>query len=222
MGYWIQYPDLQIDEVAHVYTWKGSRARGVTSVFSDVATRKILPDGNTAWEPVGFDERFVSAAVTQAAIDFGHTFHKIGAIILRGGVPGYPAPMEPWVRQFRRFLVDWQIHPLWDDRGNPIVEYPLYSERMRIAGTPDLLALFGRKRSVGLFDWKTSTSNQDHWRAQTAAYAEMSKEVLKIKQKIVHIPVRFTETGYTPDIRDNHPEDFIWFRSLHNVLKAAA
>jgi len=223
MSFWIQYPKLSFDEEQHVYTWLGTPKRGVTSVLSSVATKVIDKNGFPDWKPVGFDDRWLRGDST--AIDFGHAFHKVAAIILRGGVPSYPKEMEPWVKQFVRFKKDWNIVPLQDVAGNKLVEYPLCSQLMDIAGTLDLLAYFGHgkyKGRVAVFDWKSSTSQQDHWRAQTAAYASMAKEVFGIKERILHIPVRFTADNYYPDIRDNRPEDLILFQSCCNVLKAAA
>ena len=221
MSYWIQYPKLQFDEENHVYTWCGIQKRGVTGVLGSVATKVIDQKGFIDWKPVGFDDRWLRGDSTAA--DFGHAFHKVCAIILRDGVPQYPDAMQPWVEQFMRFREEWNIIPLLVN-GVPLVEYPMYSQRMDVAGTMDLMAYFGngkRKGQVAVFDWKSSTSQQHHWRAQTAAYAAIAKEVLGIKQKVLHIPVRFTEDNYYPDIRDNRPEDLILFQSCCNVLKAA-
>jgi hypothetical protein len=215
MSFWLQYPKLQFDEEKHVYTWLGTPKKGVTSVLSSVGTKK---DGY--WKPIGFDDSFLRGDTTAA--DFGHAFHKVCAIILRGGIPQFPDAIKPWVTQFNRFLKEWNISPLCDIAGNPIVEYPLYSQRMDVAGTMDLLAYFGAKQQIAVFDWKSSTSQQDHWRSQTATYAAMAREVFGIKYKILHIPVRFDERGYYPDIRTNHPEDLILFQSCLNILRAAA
>jgi hypothetical protein len=215
MSFWLQYPSLTFDEVAHKYSWNGKEKRGVTSVLSSVATKK-----GENWVPVGYDTKWFRGDET--ASNFGTAFHKVTQIILNGGVPRFPEAMTPWVTQFNRFVKEWNIIPLCDEKGNKIIEYPLYSHKMDVAGMPDLLAFFGAKARLAVFDWKTCTTSQKHHRAQTACYAEMCKEVFGIKQKIIHIPVRFDEKGYYPDIRDNCPEDLNWYKSVNNVLRMAA
>jgi hypothetical protein len=146
----------------------------------------------------------------------------LGQIILKGNTPEYPDVLSPWVIQFKQFIQHYRIKPVLDCNGNQIIEYPLYSLKMDVAGTPDLLAHYGNSGKIGLFDWKSATGFSKSWRAQTACYSEMCKEAFGIKNKIIHIPVRFDEEGYYPDFRENHPEDLNWFRSINNVLREAA
>jgi len=217
---WIQYPNLTFNEEKHVYLWNNVPVIGSTSVLSSVATLKKRKDGTEDWNPIGYS-RF---ARSEDAANFGKAFHKICQIEVVGGDADYPEIMQPWVDQFHLFNNKYKLLPYEDKNGVSIVEYPMYSERYGYAGTPDFFGWINyRGRNVlALIDWKSSTSSQIHWRWQIASYIQLCKEVLKIKEKVIGISVRFDEDYYEVDIRDTCPEDWIGFQSVLNVFKMAA
>jgi hypothetical protein len=216
MSFWFQWPDLEFDEESHQYFWKGVPIRySVSAVPGHIAIKKYRDDGTSYWSSLGFDDAWNNPA----AKIFGTSFHKACSIILHGGEPVYPDVMEPWIKQFRLMVDDWNIVPITDAAGAKVIEYPMYSTRYKIAGTADCIAYSGKNKAITVFDWKSSTSSQDYWRGQTAAYATIAAEVLKIKSKIVCVPVRFDEAGFYPDVRDRCPQDWNWFLSCLNILR---
>lgn len=205
---------LTFDESTHTYRWGGKPVPSVTQVLSRVGT--IDNVGN--WKPVGFDSRWIK---DDTAAKFGTAFHKVAAIIFKGGLPKYPESMKPWIAQLEAFYNDTPMLPLCDSEGVSLIEYPMYHSLYRYCGTPDLVAM-NHNEEVVIYDWKTITTNQHHLNLQTAAYAELIKHCFKIKKKIIRKTVRFSEDNYVIESRENHPEDFIAFQSCLNVLKMAA
>lgn len=207
--------NLTYDNAAHVYKWRGNPVPSVTHVLSRVGVQ----DSSERWRPVGFDDRFLR---DDTAAKFGTAFHKVVSIVLRGGVPDFPAAMAPWVNQLWRWLQDNPVTPLHDVKsGEMLIECPMYHETYGYAGTPDAVVLTPKK-DVILLDWKTSTVNQKHWRLQTAAYAELVKHVMGIRKPIIRKTVRFTEERAFTTTREHRPEDWTGFQSCLNVLRIAA
>lgn len=213
---------LTFDEGTHQYFWDGRGVPGVTTVLSSVGIKR-----GEFWKPIGFNDQFISDDI---ASNFGSAFHKIAGIIRMGQVPSFPAEMAPWVEQFHRFHRENLLVPISDDEGNLLIEYPMYHEVLGYAGTPDEVSMYVEGPllpkylwgSIIVPDWKTSTSEQKHYRLQAAAYAELVKKVFGIRKTIVPAIIRFTEDGYFPDVRINRPEDFIGFNSCLNIFKMAA
>ena len=212
-------PGLLFDAAKHEYFWYGKKVPSVTQILHSVGTLKKQNDGSEMWKPIGFDNRFTRDDI---AANFGTAFHKVASIILTGGIPSFPPAMEPFVRVFRQFLSDFPIVVLQDKLCNPLVEYLLYSERYGYAGTPDAVVLAKGGAEVWLLDWKTSTTFQNYWNFQTAAYEQLIKEVLGIKKKIIRKVIRFTDTRYFVQSRTNNPEDWAGFQSCLNLLRMAA
>ena len=210
-------PQLTYSEDIHEYRWYNKPVVSSTQVLSSVGT-KTIRNGIELWNPIGFNDRFLS---DETAANFGKAFHKIASILLLDGIPGFPAAMEPYVKMFRKFLSDFPFVVL-EHKGEPLVECPLYSERYCYAGTPDVWVLEKGGKEIWLLDWKTSTQDQGHWNYQTASYEQLGKEVFGFKMKIVRKTVRFTEENYFVRTRDNMPQDFNGFLSCLNVLKLAA
>lgn len=221
MSYWIQYPNLEFDEAAHKYSWCGRRAIGSTTLLSSVGVlQERKADGAEFWKPIGYS-RF---AHNETASNFGLSLHKVPYFDLTGVTPEYPEILQPWVDQYNRFKQEFRLRPYVDSFGVPIVEYPMYSERYKYAGMPDFFGTVSIKSKdyLAVVDWKTSAAMQHHWRYQLASYVQLCKEVFKIRQKIIHIAVRFDADKYETDIRINRPEDWIGFQSILNVYNMAA
>lgn len=217
MSFWIQN-DLTFNEEEHEYQWKGKAVTGVTSILGNVGIRTFDKKGVERWSPIGFNDQWVG---DDTAANFGVALHKIAEAIIQNFDVNYPESMEPWVRSLRSFLHDYPLVPLTDLNGNPLTEYPMYSERYKYAGTPDLVGMTN-KDDVWLVDWKTADSFQKHWNLQTAAYENLLREVFKIKKKITRVIVQITADKYIPNFRSGHPEDWSGFLSANNVLRMAA
>jgi hypothetical protein len=185
----------------------------VSQVLQSVGT---FDSEKEIWEPIGyshFAKRFESAS------NFGSAFHKVASGIMLGKKVNYPEQIEPWVIQFKSFLLKNPLIPIIDKNGNPVIEYPMYSLKYGYCGMPDVLA-YNAKRDVCIIDWKTSAAHEKHYNYQTAAYAQLAEEVLKVKVKR-RISVRITDEKYDLMDRFGHPEDLIMFNSCNNVLKMA-
>lgn len=171
----IQYPDLSFDEAEHRYLWRGQIVIGVTSVFDRVGYRK---SSNDFWNPLGIPDFCKS----EESSGWGSAFHKIPEIILNGGSVNIPDPekaeeAKPYIEGFNNFLSDYPTEPLCDQNGKKIIEYPLYSELLKLAGTPDFFGLL--KSCFVLLDWKTSEAYAKTYGPQTAAYEKLVKEVFE-------------------------------------------
>jgi len=217
--FWIQYPNLTFDETTHSYFWHNRPVIGVTTVLSSVGV-KTEKDGAEIWKPVGFDDRWIRSNIGSR---FGSAFHKIPAIIFKGGIPSYPDEMQPYVTQLQRFLREYPLVQLDDGKGNGLYEYPMYSEKYGYAGTLDWAALAKGGKEVWLIDWKTSSTTMPiHADYQTAAYEQLLREVFGMRIKIVRKTVRITHDNYFIRTRENKPEDWSKFQSCLNVYKMAA
>lgn len=213
MCQWLQYPDLTFEQETHTYLWKGIRKPSVSQILQSVGT---FNHDTEYWNPIGYGK---FAKMYSNSADFGSAFHKIASGILLNKKVKYPEQIEPWVIQFKLFLSKYPLIPIIDNAGNPVVEYPMYSVKHGYCGMPDVLA-YNAKREVCVIDWKTSAAHEKHYNYQTAAYAQLVEEVLKVKVKR-RISVRITDEKYDLLDRFGHPEDVIMFNSCNNVLKMA-
>lgn len=218
-----QFPDLLFDHEKHLYTWRGCSRRSVTQVLSNVGTR----DSKGNWKGIA-DDRWVQDEVAR---DFGNAFHKMGAFDLRGELGSIPEALTPWHQTFKRWRSDYAfLRPLLDANGVPIIEYPMYHETLYYCGTPDLVAEAIEpcpkiyRNTIVVCDWKTSTTEMQHWKAQCAAYAKLVQHVFGERvrgKKIIWAAFRFEENRYDPQERFNNPEDFTLFQSALNILGGA-
>lgn len=218
MSYWTQYPDLTFDEEHHKYFWRRVVCQGVTGVMDRIGVRE---NDQKPFIPIGcpdFAKRVHDS-------NFGSACHAVYEIILKGGIPKYPIEMEPWVKAFLLFLSENKFKPLYDQNGNPLIEYPMYSVSYRYAGTPDLIAI-NDKDEIILFDWKTATSYQKSYSYQTAAYEQLTREtfggkLFPINKKIKRITVLFNADGYKL-VPATDTSDWTMFLSMRNILAKAA
>lgn len=199
VGIFKQHKDLFFDEATHRYTYKGVPIKSVTQKLSEVAVSI-----NGEWRPV-CDNRF---SVNPTAAQFGKAFHKLCAFNLLGLEFDVPEVMESWYSQFLKFRKAHSfLHPIKDEAGIPLVEYPMAHSLMRYCGTPDVIfeadktAPLQFRNKIVVCDWKTSVTEMDYWAAQTSAYAELFKNQFKdlIKnRRILTMSVRFEENTYHP------------------------
>ena len=84
-------------------------------------------------------------AVLERATDRGITCHAVLADMLLDIEPEYPDEYEDYVEGIYMFLAENRLEPL-------AIEEPIFSEELRIGGTPDALCLCDGK--LILPDWK--------------------------------------------------------------------
>jgi hypothetical protein len=173
-------PQVLLDEATHQYTVDGVEKDGVTSLCA------IYGD-----EP----DEFVEEAMERAA-DRGVTLHKVLELALTGEdyTDEYPAMYQPWVDSIEAFLDDYEIIPI-------SIEEPIYSERIDVCGTPDLLALMRKRVDVDApllltdADWKfVSSIIKPKVKAQLNGYKEIYNDNGVYPERLV--AVQFTRNGY--------------------------
>jgi hypothetical protein len=150
------------DDAGHAYTVDGVPKPSVTDLCA------IYGD-----EP----DEYLDDAMERAA-DRGVTMHTVLELALVGEdyTGEYPAIYQPWVDAIEAFLGDYEIVPI-------AVEQPIYSDRLGVCGTPDLLCLF-RKRgdpdapfTLAILDWKfVSAINKPKVKAQLNGYLEIEND----------------------------------------------
>lgn len=221
MSFWLQYPHLQFDEATHVYTWNGKQVPSVTGIFDRVGHRK---NDKSAWVPYGCPD----FAKREHDSVFGHAFHKMANAMVCGKEVSFPEEMLPWHEKIKMFIERYRLEPLFDQAGNIISEYPMYSLFHGYCGTPDFCCrdISGK---ILVLDWKSSGIYQKSYSLQTAGYALILRElfggvIFDKREKIVRCTVLFSPDKEYPEpvFRKNNPEDFINFQSILNTFKLAA
>jgi len=197
---------LTFDPETHIYRWENKIVVSVTQVPNRVAVRN---GEDEEWRSVSGGEFMGNY---ERARRYGNAFHDVAKYIVQGIDCTYDSALEPDVISLKMFLRKYKIFPR-------LVEKLLYSKLYGFAGTLDL---YGDLNSQPIIlDWKTATSFCEHWRGQTAAYAQLIKEETGIRKKLHRWSVRFKQNGEMPEIdkRHNHPQDWNRFLSLLNVYK---
>jgi hypothetical protein len=160
---------VYLDEQTHTYTVDGVKKDGVTDQC------KIFGDD--------VDE-YIEDAMERAA-DRGVTCHMVLELALTGeDYSGeYPAMYQPWVDSIETFLAAHEIVPI-------AIEEPIYSERLDLCGTPDLLCLYDGELAV--LDWKfVSSICKQKVKAQLNGYKEIFNDNGVFPEKLV--AVQFTK-----------------------------
>jgi hypothetical protein len=222
MSFWKQYPNLQFDEATHTYRWNGRCVPSVTQLFDRVGIRN---DDKSPWKPLGCPD----FAKHDHDKIFGHAFHKMANGIALGMHVSIPEEMSRWKEKVEEFLSENVITPIYDNAGNPLSEYPMYSNVYGFCGTPDH---FGRELKSGclwLVDWKSSPHYMKSYSWQTAGYEIAVREtfgnkLFDLKEKIIRLTVLVDGSDKKAEVvfRKNNPEDKIAFQSILNTYKLAA
>jgi hypothetical protein len=174
---WIQ-EDLTFQEEKHVYKWQGVPVLGTTSLFDRIGYRK---DDQSPWNPIGCPD----IAKGEEHSRWGKAFHKIAEMILLGEEPEIKdedkrAEGQMYIESFHLFLREHPVQLLFDEKGNPLVEYPVCSELFGVAGTFDFFGL-NTNDNFYLPDWKTGESYMKSYGMQTACYESIIKEVFSVR-----------------------------------------
>ena len=195
---------LSFDPETHIYRVDGV----VKPSYSQIMNRVAVREGDESrWQSVSGSEHMSDPV----AADFGHQAHAAFANILRDIPCIYDRALIPWVQGFVIFmgLHNFEIK---------LVEQPLYSAKYGYCGTPDLICIYQHRWCV--IDWKTSTANNWRWALQLAAYAQLIRELYKLRanEKVLRISARIYENGYdkTEYLKSS---DFNCFLSLLNTYK---
>lgn len=195
----LEIPRTEIDGKRYYVTPSGDKYRSVTTILSQLSI-----DGIKAWrEKVGEEEA-----------------NKISGKASRRGTKLHTM-MEDYVANVEDFALDkmptttslfLDIQPYVDLNVEEVygIEYPLYSDRLRAAGTSDLICKYNGKYTI--LDYKTSGKRKkeqwiENYFIQSTAYALMCKERydLDIEQIVILIAV----DGDLPQVFVKDPNDYV-------------
>jgi len=210
-------------------TADGKRVPSVTTVLANIGWSK---DGLIRWANKQGIEGVTLEHARESTAGVGTKVHALIEQTLRGETPETPDVFERHADYWRAYhgWLAWaettQIDPI-------AIETPLISEKMRIGGTPDLIAKDGD--AIVLFDWKTyGSKNPDDEKApwseywiQGVAYAVMWNEAHEPKIDTVSIVMIDKVEGVATEHREalNSPrceaalEAFLHARRLHDLNK---
>lgn len=168
-----QSPRVEIDGIRHYRTPVGT-FKSVTTILGE----KLDKSGLLAWkERVGEEE---AAKVSTQAARRGTAIHNLAEAYLMNEPNWKRGAMPVNLYTFSR------IRPILDSRVGSIygIEIPLYSARLKAAGTCDLLAGFDGINSV--VDFKTSKrvkreEDIEGYFLQATAYSMMAEELTDLK-----------------------------------------
>lgn len=227
MSFWIQYPHLTFDEESHVYDWKGRRDYpSVTKPFDCIGFRK---NDEKPFRPLGCPDE----AKKEEYSTFGKAFHKITNIIMLGkevviSNEERRKDAQPWIDQIKMFREEHPLIPIYDKNGNPIAEYPMFSELLKFFGTPDFFGRHEKRGEIWLPDWKSTMYYQKSFAWQTAGYEILIRELFggelfDKREKIYRPTVLFHPSLKRAKIEPStDPRDKIAFQSLLNTYRLAS
>jgi ATP-dependent exoDNAse (exonuclease V) beta subunit len=195
----IEVPRKEIDGKRYYVTPAGECYRSVTTILS-----QLNKDDIQKWrDRVGEQE---ANKISSSASRRGTKLHLMMEDYV-GNVEDFALNKMPTTISL--FL---DIQPFVDSNLEEVygIEYPLYSDRLRSAGTSDLICQYAGKPTV--LDYKTSSKRKkeewiENYFIQSTAYALMVKERydLDIEQIVIMIAVE----GDKPQVFVKDPSDYV-------------
>ena len=195
----IEIPRKEIDGKRYYVTPSGEQYRSVTTILS-----QLTKDHIQKWrDRVGEQE---ATKISTSASKRGTKLHTMMEDYV-GNVEDFALNKMPTTTSL--FL---DIQPYVDSNLEEVygIEYPLYSDRFRAAGTSDLICKYAGKPTV--LDYKTSSKRKkeewiENYFIQSTAYSLMVKERydLDIEQIVIMIAVE----GDNPQVFVKDPSDYV-------------
>lgn len=186
---------LQFDAASHTY-----RVGGV--IFPSV-TEVLGPAESFA----GVFDR-VPADALEFARDRGSYIHEAMALLVRGCLDwsSVDERWAPYIRSGERFIHDSGIVVTGS-------EVPVYSERLRVAGTIDLLGIWTRREA--LLDFKASAAVPVTVGPQTAGYQFLHRDLYGGGKRMQRYCVHLTPTEYRVIPLEDSRDESIFLSSLN-------
>ena len=195
----LELPRTEIDGKRYYVTPNGDKYRSVTTILS-----QLSKDGIQKWRnQVGEAE---ANRISNKASTRGTKLHTM---------------MEDYVANVEDFALDkmptttslfLDIQPYVDTNVEEVygIEYSLYSDRLRAAGTSDLICKYNGKNTI--LDYKTSGKLKkeswiENYFIQSTAYALMCKERYDID--IEQIVILIAVDGDLPQVFVKDPNDYV-------------
>lgn len=201
-----EVPRVEIDGMRYYQTPTGEKYRSVTTVLSN-----LPKEGLDKWkERVGEEE---AQRVMNKAAKRGTKVHTIMEDYV-GNVEDFTLGKMPTT--IALFL---DLQPFVDEHVDTVygIEYPLFSHRLKAAGTSDLICSYNGKKTI--LDYKTSNKKKKtewitNYFIQSTAYAIMTKEVydMDIEQIVIMIAV----DNDKPQVFVRDPREF--YEETHYVF----
>lgn len=176
---------LTFEENGHVYRWAGQPVPSVTQILNEwvmVPGRGIYVNTRSGTA--------VDVQIFEDAGDFGTAVHRAAAYILSGqGIQWnmLDAAIVPPLRELGKWMYYFQIKPFY-------IEQPMYSEKHRVAGTPDIIGELRGFKNLGIVDIKTGLNNPSVG-PQTAGYELIFREEKKYRKPITRYELILPRDG---------------------------
>lgn len=195
----IEIPRKEVDGKRYYVTPSGDHYRSVTTVLS-----ALSKEGIDRWrEKVGHEE---ANRISNKASTRGTKLHNMMEDYV-GNVEDFALNKMPSTTSL--FL---DLQPYVDKFVEEVygIEYPLYSDRLKAAGTSDLICMYDGKPTI--LDYKTANkSKQEQWIQnyfiQSTAYSMMVKE--RYDFDIEQIVIMIAVDNDSPQIFVKDPNEFV-------------
>lgn len=195
----IEIPRKEIDGKRYYVTPGGDHYRSVTTVLS-----ALSKEGIDKWrDKIGHEE---ANRISNKASTRGTKLHNMMEDYV-GNVEDFALNKMPSTTSL--FL---DLQPYVDNNVEEVygIEYPLYSDRLKAAGTSDLICMYNGKPTI--LDYKTANKpKQEKWIKnyfiQSTAYSMMVKE--RYDFDIEQIVIMIAVDNDNPQIFVKDPNEFI-------------
>jgi len=195
----IEIPRKEIDGKRYYVTPNGDQYRSVTTILSQLTQEAIQKWRNR----VGEQE---ATKISTSASRRGTKLHTMMEDYV-GNVEDFALNKMPITTSL--FL---DIQPFVDSNLEDVygIEYPLYSDRLRAAGTCDLICKYAGKTTI--LDYKTSSKQKkeewiENYFIQSTAYSLMVKE--RYDMDVEQIVIMIAVEGDTPQVFVKDPSDYV-------------
>ena len=175
---------LTFNPQTHEYFWDNIKIPSVTGILGEFVK---VERGEYSYFVSTFNGNAINADLFDVAADHGTAVHQAARIILSGQELDWEALHVDLVATLKQFVA-------WADAtacpGPGIVEQPMYSPKLNVAGTPDLI-MRGEKVTQ-IFDFKTG--GYDLAGPQLAAYEAIYRDYAnirinhRIERYVLHLP----------------------------------
>jgi hypothetical protein len=183
--------DLQFDSVTHTYRLRGAVLPSVTEVLRPLETFAQVPP-----------------AALEYARGRGATVHEAMALLARDDLDwsSVEDDFAPYVRAGERFLIDSGVTVIGS-------ELRVFSERLRCAGTLDLVVQWRKRES--LLDFKATAQVPATVGPQTAGYEFLYRDLYGAKKRLDRYCVHLQAGSYRVIPLEDSRDESIFLSALN-------
>jgi hypothetical protein len=186
---------LEFEQATHTYRIGGVIYPSVTEVLGPAEVFAGVFDN-------------IPADALELARDRGSYIHEAMALLARGDLDwnSLDEQWAPYIRSGARFLADSGIVVTGS-------EVPVYSERLRVAGTIDLLGLWRQRKA--LLDFKASAAVPITVGPQTAGYDLLCRDLYGGDKRTLRYCVHLSATEYRVIPLEDSRDESIFLSALN-------